>query len=226
FQQVKILIYCKHQGHKVHTCSAKRKDDEYRKRKAVEAANKNKTKTTQGNDTHVPKTAIKNSSGSTKNARRPMVYKPVPHQNQTSKEPQKGIDSMLPSPQLYGSVAVPTPSVAPKVYQDNQCKDANNKQGIDSMLPTPQPHGSVMSPFLVFPLNYFITSKPRMPTISKVLIQCSINPTPLIIVLFYLDLSSEKSGGVKGFTSSNMDDPRIDLRAPATTTYQAPMIQG
>ncbi|KAH0633154.1 hypothetical protein KY284_035940 [Solanum tuberosum] len=104
---------------------------------------------------------------------------------------------MLPSPQLHGSVAVPTPSVAPKVYQDNQSKDANNKQGIDSMLPTSQPHGSVLSPFLVLPIKYFITSKARMPIISKVSIQCSINPTPLIIVLFYLDLSSEKSGGVK-----------------------------
>ncbi|KAK4731494.1 hypothetical protein R3W88_024482 [Solanum pinnatisectum] len=39
-------------GHKVHTCNVKRRDDEYRRRKAVEAANKNKTKTTQGNDTH------------------------------------------------------------------------------------------------------------------------------------------------------------------------------
>ncbi|KAG5631418.1 hypothetical protein H5410_003135, partial [Solanum commersonii] len=61
-------------------------------------------------------------------------------QNQTSKEQPKDIDSMLPSPQPYGSVAVPTPSVAPKVYRDNQRKDANNKEGIDSMLLTPQSH--------------------------------------------------------------------------------------
>uniref|UniRef100_M1DAD7 Uncharacterized protein n=1 Tax=Solanum tuberosum TaxID=4113 RepID=M1DAD7_SOLTU len=53
---------------------------------------------------------------------------------------------MLPSPQPYGSVAVPTPSVAPKVYQDNQSKDANNKHGIDSILPTPQPISSVVVP--------------------------------------------------------------------------------
>ncbi|KAH0765069.1 hypothetical protein KY285_000940 [Solanum tuberosum] len=59
---------------------------------------------------------------------------------------KKGIDSMLPSPQPYGSVAVPTPSVAPKVYQDNQSKDANNKHGIDSILPTPQPICSVVVP--------------------------------------------------------------------------------
>ncbi|KAH0636070.1 hypothetical protein KY289_035985 [Solanum tuberosum] len=110
-----------------------------------------------------------NNQRNHQNNQQNQVYKPVPHQNQTSKEPQK----------------------------DNQSKDANNKQGIDSMLPTPQPHGSVLSPFLVLPIKYFITSKARMPIISKVLIQCSINPTPLIIVLFYLDLSSEKSGGVK-----------------------------
>ncbi|WMV30244.1 hypothetical protein MTR67_023629 [Solanum verrucosum] len=96
------------------------------------------------------------------------------------------------------SVAVPSPGGAPKVYQDNQSKDANKKQGIDSMLPTLQPHGSVVVPIPVLPLKYFITSKARMPTISKVLAQWSINPTPLIIVLFYLDQSSEKSGGVKG----------------------------
>ncbi|KAH0725261.1 hypothetical protein KY284_001126 [Solanum tuberosum] len=53
---------------------------------------------------------------------------------------------------------------------------------------------------------------------------------------------SEKSGGVKGGMqekitnfqkgepegggSSNMDDSRIDLRAPSTAAHQAPMIQG
>ncbi|KAH0729969.1 hypothetical protein KY289_001157 [Solanum tuberosum] len=83
-----------------------------------------------------------NNQRNHQNNQQNQVYKPVPHQNQTSKQ-QKGIDSMIPTPQPHGSVAVPTPSVDPKVYQDNQSKDANNKQGIDSMLPTPQPHGSV-----------------------------------------------------------------------------------
>ncbi|KAH0781434.1 hypothetical protein KY290_001032 [Solanum tuberosum] len=108
---------------------------------------------------------------------------------------------MLPTPQPQGSVAVPIPSVAPKVFHNKQSKDANNKQGINSILH--QPH----------------------PTNNCVLLS-----------------GSEKSGGVKGGMqekitnfqkgepkrggSSNMDDSRIELRAPTTTAHQAPMIQG
>ncbi|KAL3324331.1 hypothetical protein AABB24_038479 [Solanum stoloniferum] len=45
---------------------------------------------------------------------------------------------MLTTPQPHGSVVVPIPSVAPKVFHNKQNKDANNNQGIDSMLH--QPH--------------------------------------------------------------------------------------
>ncbi|WMV30243.1 hypothetical protein MTR67_023628 [Solanum verrucosum] len=55
---------------------------------------------------------------------------------------KNGIDSMLPTSQLHGSVVVPIPSVTPKVFYNKQSKDANNKQvwrcerGIDLRAPS------------------------------------------------------------------------------------------
>ncbi|KAG5631523.1 hypothetical protein H5410_003240 [Solanum commersonii] len=47
---------------------------------------------------------------------------------------KQGIDSILPTSQPHGSVAVLIPSVAHKVFHNKQSKVANNKKGIDSML--------------------------------------------------------------------------------------------
>ncbi|KAH0767919.1 hypothetical protein KY285_003790 [Solanum tuberosum] len=124
------------------------------------------------------------------------------------------------------------------------------------MLPTPQPDSSVPIPTPMLPLMFIRTIKSRMPTISKVLTQCFqplnpmavlLSPFPVLPQKYFITSKARmptisKSGGVKGGMqekitnfqkgeskgggSSNMDDSRIDLRAPATTTYEAPMIQG
>ncbi|KAH0781441.1 hypothetical protein KY290_001039 [Solanum tuberosum] len=115
------------------------------------------------------------------------------------------------------------------------------------MLPTPQPDSSVAVPTPVLPLMFIRTIKSRMLTISKVLTQCSPPLNPMVVLLapfpvlpqkYFITsnarmptISKEKitnfqKGEPKGGGSSNMDDSRIDLRAPTTTAHQTPMIQG
>ncbi|KAH0729942.1 hypothetical protein KY289_001130 [Solanum tuberosum] len=184
------------------------------------------------NDQRYQRIASKNSSVSTKNARRPMadikrnleailkqseespknqqsqVYKPVPHQNQTSQEQQKGIDSMLPTPQPDSSVPIPTPMLPLMFIRTIKSRMPTISKVLTQCFQPLNPMAVLLSPFPVLPQKYFITSKARMPTISKE------------------KITNFQKGESKGGGSSNMDDSRIDLRAPATTTYEAPMIQG
>ncbi|KAH0729959.1 hypothetical protein KY289_001147 [Solanum tuberosum] len=175
-----------------------------RRREEVEAANKNKTKTTQANDTQ--RLSFKQSEESPKN-QQSQVYKPVPHQNQTSQEQQKGIDSMLPTPQPDSSVAVPTPVLPLMFIRTIKSRMLTISKVLTQCSPPLNPMVVLLAPFPVLPQKYFITSNARMPIISKE------------------KITNFQKGEPKRGGSSNMDDSRIDLRAPTTTAHQAPMIQ-
>lgn len=122
---------------------------------------------------------------------------------------------MLSTPQPRGNVVVPIPSVPLRYFITSKARMliiskefklplmfirkfkariATISKVLTRFSPPFNPMVMLLCPFPVFPLMYFITSKASMPTISKELTQFSINPTLLIIVLFYLDMF----GGVKG----------------------------